>query len=129
MNMIKALDTILRLGGIVYIFCIFIGLVITFIQIKFPAVEKMLRKIFQNKAGLILTVSVSLWAVLGVMYTAFESPDQSKASPIRLLTLSKIIRFTSKIAAVLAIGFAINYVLFAHRVSEWKNQINTIEAT
>jgi len=68
--MIKALDTILRLGGIVYIFCIFIGLVITFIQIKFPAVEKMLRKIFQNKAGLILTVSVSLWAVLGVMYTA-----------------------------------------------------------
>ena len=47
-----------------------IGLVITFIQIKFPAVEKMLRKIFQNKAGLILTVSVSLWAVLGVMYTA-----------------------------------------------------------
>ena len=70
MNMIKALDTILRLGGIVYIFCIFIGLVITFIQIKFPAVEKMLRKIFQNKAGLILTVSVSLWAVLGVMYTA-----------------------------------------------------------
>ena len=68
--MIKALDTILRLGGIVYIFCIFIGLVITFIQIKFPAVEKMLRKIFQNNAGLILTVSVSLWAVLGVMYTA-----------------------------------------------------------
>lgn len=66
--------------------------------------------------------------VLGVMYTAFESPDQSKASPIRLLTLSKIIRFTSKIAAVLAIGFAINYVLFAHRVSEWTNQITTIEA-
>ena len=37
--------------------------------------------------------------VLGVMYTAFESPDQDKVSPIRLLTLSKIIRFTSKIAA------------------------------
>lgn len=49
MNMIKALDTILRLGGIVYIFCIFIGLVITFIQIKFPAVEKMLEKFFKIK--------------------------------------------------------------------------------
>ena len=66
--------------------------------------------------------------VLGVMYTAFESPDQDKVSPIRLLTLSKIIRFTSKIAAVLAIGFVINYMLFTHRVREWTNQITTIEA-
>jgi len=66
--------------------------------------------------------------ILGVMSTAFESPVKSMVSPIRNITLSKIIRFTGKIAAVLVIGFAINYVLFTHRVSEWTNQMTTIEA-
>ena len=66
--------------------------------------------------------------ILGVMSTAFESPVKSMISPIRNITLSKIIRFTGKIAAVLMIGFAINYVLFTHRVSEWTNQMTTIEA-
>ena len=66
--------------------------------------------------------------ILGVMSTAFESPVKSMVSPIRNITLSKIIRFTGKIAAVLVIGFAINYVHFTHRVSEWTNQMTTIEA-
>ena len=66
--------------------------------------------------------------ILGVMSTAFESPVKSMVSPIRNITLSKIIRFTGKIAAVLVIGFAIYYVLFTHRVSEWTNQMTTIEA-
>ena len=66
--------------------------------------------------------------ILGVMSTAFESPVKSMVSPIRNITLSKIIRFTGKIAAVLVIGFAINYVLFTHRVGEWTNQMTTIEA-
>lgn len=67
--MFKVLDTILRIGGIVFILFVIIGVILALIQEQFPTLEKKLKDFFNTDLGLGILVVVGLWAAIGAAYT------------------------------------------------------------
>lgn len=54
--------------------------------------------------------------------------DTAAERPARRIWLRRVGRIAAGIAAALFIGFGLNYAIFTHRMSEWSEQLTTIEA-
>lgn len=67
--MFIVLDTVLRLGGVIFILFILTGLILMPIQKRFPKVKDGLTYLCNTNLGATFLVIVGLWAAMGAAYT------------------------------------------------------------